>query len=398
MKPRTVLVAGGGASGLMAAIMAAREGARVTILEHNDRNGRKLNATGNGRCNFTNEVWPEDALRGTHPAFANSALRQFGVKDTLAFFTRLGAAPVSRNGYYYPRCGQAQAVTDLLSMEAQSLGVKGKTREHITAIQKDNATGQWQVLTEGWHYEADAVILACGSGASSVAGADGSGYHLAASLGHTIIPPLPALTGLRLSDEKKSLSKWAGVRTDGSISIYVDDVLTATARGELQLTDYGVSGIPTFQVSRYAIRAQKGGHKVTAVLDFMPDLTAGELSRLLEERRQACPYKKESQLLTGLFPEKLITVLAASPSIEKAIKETTRNVRECLSLAQAQVASGGISTDEIHPDTMESRLHPGIYFAGELIDIDGTCGGYNLQWAWSSGAVAGRHAARKEQK
>lgn len=389
----TVLVIGGGASGLMAAIMAARGGASVTLLEQNEKNGKKINATGNGRCNFTNSYWDSTVMRGSNPSFANSALSQFGWQDAVAFFRDLGIEPVDRNGYYYPRSNQASAVSDLLTLEAQSLGVKMKSRERVVSVQRKG--GLWSVQTEGWHYEAEKVILAMGSCASAIKGCDGMGYEIARSLGHSIVKPLPALTGLRLTERDIRFQKWAGVRTEGKVRVIIGGKEAAEARGELQLTDYGISGIPVFQVSRYAIRGLDEKKDVKLLLDFYPDLNQEEFDLFIKRRAERRSNASREQILLGLFPDKLCQVLAAYYERYKK-KEILLSVKEGMPFAQAQVVSGGVSTSEVNPDTMESRLAKGIYLTGELLDIDGTCGGYNLQWAWSSGAVAGRHAAEKE--
>lgn len=399
----TVIVIGGGASGLMAAIMAARAGAKVTLLEQNEKNGKKINATGNGKCNFTNRYWDDTVIRGEDPSFAQSALAQFTVKDTIDFFESLGMMVIDKNGYFYPRSGQASSVTELLTTEAKSCGVKMKTREFVKEIRKidpkssePNQKQSWQVLTEGWHYEADCIILACGSCASSVSGSNDSGYTLAKSLKHTIITPVPALTGLRLKDPGKFFSKWAGVRCEGKISLYISDCFVISQTGELQLTEYGISGIPTFQISRYATRAILDGKKTEVVLDFMPDLSMEEWNSLFFSRKEKWPNRKEKDLFLGCFPEKLLETLSAKNTLIQTIKELRFTVKEGMPFSHAQVAAGGVSTKEVSPETMESKLQKGIYFVGELLDIDGTCGGYNLQWAWSSGAVAGIHAAGKE--
>lgn len=401
----TVLVIGGGASGLMAAIKAAETGAKVTLIEQNDKNGKKINATGNGRCNFTNSSWEGEVIRGSHPEFAAHALKTFSVQDTLDFFREIGVIPVEKNGYYYPASGQASSVTALLNLKARSLGVKMKSNESAKSIRSLTGTdvngnsGQfWQVLTEGWHYEAASVILACGSCASNIMGSDGSGYELASSLGHTIIKPLPALTGLKLSGKSSIFAKWAGVRADGRVSVYVDGSLAAEERGELQLTDYGISGIPVFQVSRYAIRALDEGKKVSVCLDFVPDMQAAVFAEEMQKRMKACPYKSIEEQFLGWLPDKLISALEIQESHMDILKNLRLDVKEGLPFSNAQVAAGGVNTEEVDAYTMESGLAAGIYFAGELLDIDGTCGGYNLQWAWSSGALAGRCAAERNQK
>ena len=213
MKKRQVVITGAGACGLMAAIMAARNGAAVTVLEQNEKPGKKICATGNGRCNFSNLARPDDAYRGEHPEFVEDALREFSVENTIEFFKEIGIYPLNRNGYLYPRSNQAQSVVDVLCMEAASLGVKIKTNEQVTEIKTGTNGKNFQILTKGWHYDADALILANGSRASSVSGSDGSGYVLAESFHHRIVPVYPALTALKCKGS--SFKAWAGVALPG---------------------------------------------------------------------------------------------------------------------------------------------------------------------------------------
>ena len=389
---KQIIIVGAGASGLVAAIKAATIGAAVTVLEQNDRPGRKICATGNGRCNMTNLNKIENAYRGSHPEFVKDALKQFSVDDTLSFFQKLGICTTDRSGWIYPRSNQAQSIVDVLTMKARSLKVKLKTNQYVTGVSFTG--GHWNVHTNGWTYTCDAVILANGSKASSVAGSGESGYKIARSLGHHLIEPLPALTALTCKENY--FSGWSGVRTEGKVTLYINGTPETSQQGELQLTDYGVSGIPVFQISRYAIRAIYEKKKVELSINFFPELTKQELQEYLGRRKNDCPYKNEKELLTGLFPEKLIRVLAAQKDLISAITDFRLSVKSGLSFEQAQICSGGVDTSEIDSHTMESRLHKGLYFAGELLDIDGTCGGYNLQWAWSSGATAGIHAAKEE--
>ena len=392
MDKKRVIVVGGGASGLMAAIAAAKNGAAVTIREQNEKPGKKICATGNGKYNFTNLQEQTGAYRSENPGFWQEALGQFSVEDTVSFFTRLGIYPVNKNnGYLYPHSGQAASVAEVLCMEARNLGVKIKTNQKVLGISKEQNV--WKIQVEGWTYEGEAVILANGSKASAISGSDGSGYELAAALGHRVIEPLPALTALKCKNT--GFSGWAGVRTEGKITLFADGEKITEETGEQQLTDYGVSGIPVFQISRYAIRALKEGRNVTLSLNFLPEFSREQLSAFLEKRRENCPYKGKKEFLTGLFPDKLAKVLLAAKDLEEAISCFSLKVTGYQSFEQAQVCSGGVDTREINEKTLESRKNPGLYFAGELLDVDGKCGGYNLQWAWSSGYVAGINAARQ---
>lgn len=390
-KKKRIIIVGGGASGLMAAITAAQNGASVTLLEQNENPGRKIGVTGNGRCNLTNRNMSYDLFRGNHPEFARKILAQFSLEDTLRFFQETGLAVTEKNGWFYPRSFQARSVTDLLISRARALKVKIKTREDVRSVFYRKKC--WKVETDGWAYEGDAVILANGSKASAVSGSDGSGYEIAAELGHRIIPPVPALTGLKISGN--SFKGWAGVRTEGRVSLMADGKEICVDRGELQLTDYGISGIPVFQISRYAARALNQNKKVTISLNFFPDFSEEKLREFLKKRQEQCPWLGRQELFTGILPDKLAKVLLKQKDPVKAAVEFSLTLRDTCGFEQAQVCAGGVDTTEINPETMESLLHKGLFVAGELVDIDGPCGGYNLQWAWSSGAVAGKHSAKE---
>lgn len=389
-KPHIIII-GGGASGLMAAVMAAQQGCSVTVLEHNEKTGRKLCVTGNGRCNLTNRNQYEDAYRGTHPEFVQNVLKQFSVEDTLAFFEEIGIPAADRKGWMYPRSGQAKCVPELMELKARSLKVKIKTNEHVTDV--SYREGLWNVRSQGWTYQGNAVILATGSRASSVQGADESGYVIAGKLGHRIVTPLPALVGLKCTG--KSFSGWSGVRTEAKVTLTVDGSDVKTETGEVQLTEYGISGIPVFQLSRFAVRALEEGREVWISLNFLPEYTEEETAELLQKRREKCPYKTSSEMLAGLFPDKLAKILLKQKDLVRAIQSFRLKVAGSTGFEQAQVCSGGVDTAQVDPDTLESKLHRGLYFSGEILDIDGACGGYNLQWAWSSGAVAGIHSAKE---
>ena len=268
-----VIVVGGGASGLAAAIAAAENGAAVTLLEQNENPGRKICVTGNGRCNLTNRDMRPDIFRGQHPEFVEEILAQFTLEDTLAFFEKLGVAFTERNGWLYPRSNQAKCIPELLILKARALKVKIKTREHAESVSWEN--GRWKVETSGWTYEGDKVILANGSKASQVPGSDGSGYELAANLGHHIIRPLPALTGLRCKGNV--FSAWAGVRTDAKVTLLIDGKRFVEESGEVQLTDYGISGIPRTKCPNSEVAGQ-------ANTFIFPDINAGNIGYKIAQR------------------------------------------------------------------------------------------------------------------
>lgn len=400
---KEVIIVGGGASGLMAAIMAAREGYKVTILEHKDKLGKKILATGNGKCNYTNLVQEQECYRSEDSSFPFQILSCFDVNKTIDFFLDLGIYPKDKKGYLYPYSEQASSVLNVLEMELKRLKVKVCLSTHVDKIHKNKST--FLIEANTGKYEADKVILATGGCASSKLGSDGSGYGLAKAFGHNIIKPLPALVQL-VSDEKyfKTL---AGVRCNGFIQLYSNKKLLGEETGEILMANYGVSGIPILQLSRYAARALDKKEKVHLLIDFLPELSTDKTKELLRKRIIMNEHKNIEEMLVGLFNNKLAYVLLLQSKIavnkscghinEKDIEVLTNLIKSFLvpitktqSFEQAQVSSGGVDTREINPKTLESTLVKGLYFTGELIDVDGTCGGYNLQWAWSSGVVAAR--------
>ena len=391
---KKVVIIGGGASGMMAAIQAARTGAAVTLLEHNEKPGKKILATGNGRCNLTNLVQEPSRYRSSQPDFPWKIITQYPLEDTLAFFSELGIYTKDRNGWVYPYSDQAAGVAQVLELEARHQKVKIKTTEEVTDILRED--GQYLVKTATWQYPCDSVIISCGSSASNVEGSSTTGYELAEKLGHMVVKPLPSLCGIRGKDNY--YAKWAGSRMDGRISLEIDGETVGEEQGEILFTEYGISGIGVFQLSRYAVRGTDEGKIATYHLDLMPQLTKEELVKLLLDRQQAGSYKNPQELLIGLLPRKMIDVLVKKTyepeKIAERLKDWQVPVKGAYALQQAQICSGGVDPREL-TEQLESRLHPGIYFTGEVIDVDGPCGGYNLQWAWSSGAVAGRAAAEE---
>lgn len=407
---KKVVVVGAGASGMMAAITAASKGAKVILLEHMDRVGKKILSTGNGRCNYTNTYQSKECYRSDDQSFPWKIIEQFPVQSILKFFDDLGIYPKDRNGYLYPNSDQATSVLDVLRMELERLNIEVRVSTECTDILPTKKGFKITVCSKNGNkkIDADSVILCTGSKAAPKTGSDGNGYTLAKKLGHTLIPVLPALVQLQCKGNYfKSL---AGVRVNGSVSLIIDGQNVSQDTGELQLTNYGISGIPVFQVSRYASVALHEKKKVLAVLDFMPDSSYNEVKSLLEKRIKQRPNKSVEQLFVGMFNQKLSTVWLKLCNLDlkkevgrltdqdvraitSMIKEFTTEVLATNSFEQAQICCGGVNTNEIHSSTMESIYVPGLYFAGELVDVDGICGGYNLTWAWSSGYVSGKSAA-----
>jgi hypothetical protein len=399
----------------MAAIWAARSGSRVLVLEHAPQPGKKLLMTGNGKCNFTNEALLalqgqgetfREYYHGACPAFVLPALSFFGAGETLDFFRALGIEPVCRRGCYYPASGQASSVRKALLMECDRLGIKILCDVGIRSIKKF-ADG-FLLDTKNGEFRAAACVLATGGKSYKKTGSDGSGFLYVERLGHRIQDVVPALVPLQ--SDLAFFKKVAGIRAEISTGFYRNDELLGQETGELQLTDYGLSGICIFQLSHLFHKCKKSD-KIHMKINFLPTYTDEQAQALFDERvHHPCARKKNmGEALIGLFPDRLGLALldeagidAGTPCHAITAQELERLVflsrhfdvplTGTRSFEQAQVSAGGVDTCEV-TDTMESRLVPGLFFAGEMLDVDGICGGFNLQWAWSSGALAGHGAA-----
>lgn len=404
---RKTVVIGGGASGIMAAISAARQGNKVTLLERKECLGKKILVTGNGRCNFTNRIQQplERYYRSGQKDFPKFALEQFSLEDTLTFFSGLGMQVKERNGYFYPFSGQASTVLLILLKELERLRVVIETGSKVEQmIRKDRKFSCF--LEDGRIFCGDQVILCAGSMAAPKTGSDGSGYSLAEKMGHHLIQPLPALCPIEGKDGYfgRILKGMAGVRTEAVLSLFVGTQLCYKERGELQMVEYGVSGIPVFQFSRYAVQAFERGKKVRIKIDFLPDLDREDCRKLV--LWQLKRYQKTTEeVVAGLLNRKVALCVLKCARIglteRKLDEEQMERLLSCLKeflvvmtgyrgFEQAQVCSGGVNLEEVKERTLESKIVQGLYFAGEILDVDGACGGYNLQWAWSSGFLAGK--------
>lgn len=399
-----VIIIGAGASGLMAAAAAASKGARVALLEHKDDIGKKILATGNGRCNFTNTDMSVNKFHGSK-ALIKNGLSQFNYSDTICFFKELGIPAYDNAGYIYPNSRQAASVVAAFRMELMRLHVDVKTGINITDIKPaDDRTG-YCIQTDKGSFKSKRLIIACGLTASPKLGSDGSLFRQIEALGHHIQKPLPALCGF--SCDGLNFKKITGVRCDATVASVIDGQMTEQNTGELQLADYGISGIPVFQISSLMSRALNKGQKVEVIIDFLPAFSDDELNGYIKDKSITTTDNRSlNEMLNGLLNNKLLLELihksGVSPdkkgrlltdddckSLTRSIKHTAVSVKKPRGLEFAQVCAGGIYTKEIDVRTLESKIHPGLYFCGELLDVDGICGGYNLQWAWTSGYIAG---------
>lgn len=403
-----IIVVGGGAAGMMAAIVAKRSGAEVILLERNDRVGKKLLATGNGRCNYTNLNININNYHGLNNQFALNALKEFNVYKTLEFFDCMGITPADEdNGKVYPLSFQSSSMLDVLRYEIAYLGVELITEAFVSEVIKK--TRFIVKLKDGRTFEGDKVILATGGMAMPVSGSDGSGYSIAKSLGHTVTPIYPGLVQLKL--EGNIFKQVNGVKFVGIAGVYHKNNLIIEDSGDILFTDYGISGPPILQISRKAIELINKGLDVELKISIIHTKTVEELKAYLIKRFSNMPIKTIEESLIGMINKKLILPILKELNIDKSTRAGAIKVNDMEKLAklltswsfqvignkgwgQAQVTAGGVDTNEVIGTTMESNIVEGLYIIGELLDIDGDCGGYNLQWAWSSGYMAGINAVK----
>ncbi|MBR3165849.1 MAG: aminoacetone oxidase family FAD-binding enzyme [Lachnospiraceae bacterium] len=392
-------IAGAGASGMMAAIAAARAGAHPVIIAGRTAPGKKILMTGNGRCNFTNLRMKKECYHSAWPDGPMKVLKSFGSRETIAFFQEMGMLSCERDGYVYPRSLQASSVREVLLGEIRRLKIQMIEEDPLEAAVFSEDGGFLLTLASGKSLSADRLIMCTGGMAAPATGSDGSGLEILKTLGIKIIPTVPALTGL-LSDDP-CCSVWHGVRTHGKVTVCDRYGKPHSDTGELQLMKNGISGIPVFQVSRHIAYVLKERPAAEAEVDFMPEEDA-DLRRILDRKDLTA-----AEALHGAFPIKLAEVFlkrlgvrpdtavcqADPKKIMNMIHSFRLTVRAVRNYDEAQVTAGGVDLRSVDLSTMESRNIPGLYFAGEILDADGICGGYNLQWAFSTGYTAGVSAA-----
>jgi len=395
-----VAIIGGGSAGLVAAIAASRAGANVVVLEKNKKLGKKILASGNGRCNLGNQDLSLKHFVSHEPELADTVLTRFDGKAALDFFSDLGLDVVTEDGRIYPRAMQATAVLDTLQQELGRYNVI--VRAECTV--KDVAVkGNSYVVSCGAAETLNArrVILTTGGMAGPQLGCVGDGYKIAAGFGHTIITPTPALVGLKLKNPyAKVLS---GLRTQATVAI---PELNLSETGEVLFTDYGISGIPVFDLTR----AVRNPQHLNLQVCLTPDIrTFSDTESLLATRFKRLAHKQVGDALIGLIPRQLVMPVLTEASIQinklssklkateinrltRILREFTFPIVDLNTWEQAQTTSGGVPLGEVHIHSLESKLTPGLYIAGEILDVHGRCGGYNLHWAWASGYIAGRSA------
>lgn len=397
-------IIGAGASGMAAALAAAENpDVEVLVLERQSRVGRKLLATGNGRCNLTNLHALEGGYHGESPDFSQAALTRFSPEETLAWFRSLGLYTVAEpSGRVYPYSDQANSVVDVLRLAMDKPNITLVTGFTVEKIRREPEG--FTLSSREDSYFCHKVIVACGGLAGSKLGGTMSGYQLLGKLGHRSTRLRPALVQIKCG--WGGVVGLKGVRANCHAKILRDDHVFAQSTGELQFTEMGLSGPVIFEISR-DVCFGKGDWK--ARLDFLPEMSQEELEEMLLERQQRNFPMEE--LLTGILHNRLGRVLTKAAGIggrqageltREEIAQVCRTVKdfdipltEPLGMDSAQVTAGGVLTENFDPQTLESCLVPGLYACGEVLDVDGDCGGYNLQWAWSSGRTAGLHAGKE---
>ena len=395
-------VIGAGASGMMAAITAARANKKVCIIEKLDKAGKKILATGNGKCNFTNEVMHTDCFHGDKK-FVESVLEQFSVEDCLAFFHSIGIYPKNKNGYYYPNSEQALSVTNALVYELERLDVKVFYETKVKEISSDiDGVSIW---TNQRCINAKKLVIATGLLAAPKLGSDGSLFDVIKSLGHRFVPILPALCGFYCKGMK--FKQVSGVRAHGTVAAYIDGKKVAEDTGEIQFTDYGLSGIPVFQISHELSKGLYSKRKVEIKLNLLPQFEKQKLIDEIHFRKSIAIEMPITALLNGLVNQKLSDMILDKAGIDRQLYTSSVSANEIIKIVDllqdmtvtvtnyrdyefAQVCTGGISVSDIDAQTLESKIVPNIYFAGEILDVDGICGGYNLHFAWATGYIAGK--------
>lgn len=403
-----LIIIGAGASGLMAAITANDLDMDVAILEGTDRVGKKILTTGNGRCNITNKYIEDTRYHSNNNGFYSSVLQAFGVDDTISFFEALGLPLVTLDeGKMYPMSLQASSVNDILRLALEERNIPIYLNAKVVEISL--STKGFKILSSnGEIYESEKLIMTTGGMAAPKTGSDGSGYNLAKNLGHNIINPLPALVQLKLLH--KSLKALSGIKFNGTAEIFLGNIPMGKEFGEILFTDYGISGPPILNLSRIAALGLSKKKEVILKVDMLYDKSEDELINYLETHWALFGYRSLIDSFIGIINKKLIPTLLKEAgivdihkpcsnldwkeklSIFKLLKCWEFIVIDTNSFNNSQVTAGGIDTREINPETLESKSIKNLFFAGEIIDVDGDCGGFNLQWAWSSGFVAAKSA------
>ena len=406
---KEVIIIGGGASGLISAIYASKKGYNVTILEKNKVLGKKILLTGNGKCNYWNKSISLDNYNTDDKEKLNTILKDNNQKEIQNLFDTLGIIPKIRDNYYYPYSNQATSIQTALIKECQINKVKIITECEVKDIKKENNI--FIIKTSNGLYKTKKIIISTGSLAYPKTGSTGEGYEFAKNLGHKIIKPLPAL--VQLISTGQFLKEWQGIRSDVSVSLKENNKILKKEIGEIQLTDYGVSGICIFNLSSIASRKLSESKPITIEINFLHPFSINEESDFINwmnKRNSTMKERTISDLLDGVLNYKLINLILKLSNIKREdfwnnlnkdkkklladyLTKFTLNIKGTKSFDNAQTTTGGIPLHEINPNTMESTKCKDLYLTGEILNADGDCGGYNLAFAWITGMLAGKGAS-----
>lgn len=398
-------IIGGGASGLACAIELKKKnaGMKITVFESNDRVGKKILATGNGRCNLTNVYSGEENYHNF--PFARYCLTKYTPESNIEFFNSLGLyTKTDSSGRVYPMSNQASGVLDCLRLSADALGVETVLGYHVDSVKRH---GKKFIVGDKGEY--DFVVIATGGKAAPAQGSDGSGYKILRALGHSITKLSPSLVQLE-TKSRDFVKPLKGVRCEVDMTLSLDNAPVCKKHGELLFADYGLSGIVSMEISAYASPyLVRGGKNAEVAVDFVPAYSEDELRLYLKRQVSAFPKKEAQDILSGFLPKKIgqaalkangisVSGKLSENEIKKvayAIKNTKFSIASTKDFSFAQVTSGGAATDEFDAKTLESKKVENLYCTGEVLDVDGDCGGYNLNWAWSSGRLVAESIAKK---
>ena len=373
-----VIVIGAGASGLAAAIMLSRNNNEVIILERNNICGKKLLITGSGRCNYFNSDFTTSHFNSSNRKLLESIINDKSKDEVLDFFNSIGIIPTIKEGYYYPYSNQASSIKNALEQEAINSNVEIIYNTYVKDIVKNN--NEFIITTDNKTYNCEKVVVATGSKAYKKTGSEGNLYEVLKKLGHNIIKPLPAL--VQLKAEEKYLKEWKNIRTKATLRLYENNNFIKEEKGEVQLTDYGISGICTMNLSSIVARSLDQGKKIDIEINFYNELNSMnyKLANLLIKLSNININSKWSNLKKE---EKV--------SLAKNIISHKLNIIGTNSFDTSQTCSGGVALFEVNLDTMESKIIDGLYLIGEILDVDGECGGYNLGFCFITGIKAGNN-------
>ena len=393
-----IVIIGGGVSGIVSAIKSFNGRNRITILERNDKCLKKLLLTGNGRCNYFNDDTSISNYHSMREDLLDKVINSDNMSRILDFYNELGIIPKIKNGYYYPFSNQASTVRDALLFEVMKLGISIKYNYLVEKIEHSNNKF---IINDS--IVCDKVIIATGSCSYPKTGSDGMGYDFLRKFGHNIIKPLPAL--VQLNSDFKYCRELSGIRSDVILSLYEDDEFISSSVGEVQLTDYGISGICTFNLSHFVTRGLDVGRKEVIKVNFLPFIKDNDME-WFNTYSNKHNDKNIYMLLCNILNYKLVKVILKVCSIdnETYYNELDYNSRSLLidnltnfkfnivstkDFNFSQVCNGGVSLDEVNLSTFESLIVDGLYITGEVLDINGNCGGYNLICAVISGILVG---------